>query len=238
MNEEQKQYIEQHIDLIEDGSWDEFFKKAPEGTGGVLYEAEIDFMSKMKHVPSHCFYLSSLTNITIPDGVTSIIHAAFNYSTNLISVTIPDSVIDIGYNAFYHCSSLKSITIPDRVTNIHGYAFCECSSLTSVVIGNGVTSIDEYVFCDCTSLTSIEIPDSVTSIGIYAFHNCNSLKSITLPNSITTINEGAFNDLGSDVVIKFNGTKEQFKKIYNSEAFKDTYFTVNCLDGTLHKKKG
>ena len=34
-------------------------------------------------------------NITLPNGVTSIGNAAFNYCTQLVSVTIPDSVTDI-----------------------------------------------------------------------------------------------------------------------------------------------
>ena len=45
---------------------------------------------------------------------------------------IPDSVTSIGYAAFYRCTSLTSVTIPDSVTTIGNYAFSYCSSLTSV----------------------------------------------------------------------------------------------------------
>ena len=48
------------------------------------------------------------------------------------NVTIPDGVTSIGAYAFYECRSLTSITIPDSVTSIGDYAFYNCSSLKTV----------------------------------------------------------------------------------------------------------
>ena len=70
-------------------------------------------------------------------------------------LVIPDSVTSIGNYAFYGCSSLASVTIPDSVTSIGKWAFRECSSLASVTIGNGVTSIGQEAFYNCRSLASI-----------------------------------------------------------------------------------
>ena len=95
-------------------------------------------------------------------------------------LVIPDSVTSIGLSSFRGCKSLTSITIPDSVTSIEDYAFCACSSLTSITIPNRVTSIGKCAFYNCSSLTSISIPDSVTSIGSYAFYGCSSLTSITI----------------------------------------------------------
>ncbi|MCD8040299.1 MAG: leucine-rich repeat domain-containing protein, partial [Clostridia bacterium] len=64
--------------------------------------------------------------------VTSIGENAFFDCTSLTSVTIGDGVASIGERAFYYCTSLASIVIPDSVTSIGDYAFLECSSLTSV----------------------------------------------------------------------------------------------------------
>ncbi len=46
-----------------------------------------------------------MTNITIPNSVTSIGDAAFSDCSNLASVTIPDSVESVGYQAFYGCDN-------------------------------------------------------------------------------------------------------------------------------------
>ena len=136
--------------------------------------------------------LTSLTSVTIPEGVTSIGDNAFSWCSSLTSVTIPDSVTSIGECAFYECSNLTSVTIPEGVTSIGLGAFEDCSSLTSVTIPESVSSIGESAFCCCNSLTSVTIPASVTSIRDYAFGGCSSLKSVTIPESVTSIGECAF----------------------------------------------
>ena len=125
-------------------------------------------------------------------SVTSIGDKAFAECTSLTSITIPDGVASIGEAAFYGCANLTSITIPDSVTSIGRYAFFDCTSLTSITIPDSVTSIGDGVFVSCTSLTSIMIPDSVTSIGVRAFVSCESLTSITIPAGVTSIGEEAF----------------------------------------------
>ena len=47
-------------------------------------------------------------------------------------ITIPDSVTSIGEVAFQFCTSLTSVTIPNGVTSIGGAAFFDCRGLTSV----------------------------------------------------------------------------------------------------------
>ena len=119
-----------------------------------------------------------VTDLVIPDGITSLGNYAFYNYDSLTSVVIPDSVTSIGGYVFYDCDSLTSIVIPDSVTSIGNYAFRSCTSLTSVEIGDSVTSIGSYAFAYCDRLTSIVIPDSVTSIGSYAFVNCVSLENV------------------------------------------------------------
>ena len=80
----------------------------------------------------------------------------------ITDLVIPDSVTSIDSSAFRNCSSLTSVVIGDSVTSISDWAFSGCSSLKSVVIGDGVTSINNYAFCDCSSLTSITFEDTST----------------------------------------------------------------------------
>ncbi len=93
-------------------------------------------------------------------------------------LVIPDDVTSIGKNVFTGCSSLTSVTLHDNITSIGDWAFGYCSSLTSITIPDSVTGIGEWAFGYCSSLTGINIPDSVTSIGENAFYNCGSLAGI------------------------------------------------------------
>ena len=72
------------------------------------------------------------TDITIPNGVTSIKQLTFCKCKSLTSVTIPPSVTSILRGAFYGCSSLTSITIPSSVTSIGGFAFYLCNNLANI----------------------------------------------------------------------------------------------------------
>ena len=135
---------------------------------------------------------SGLTSVTIDNSVTRIEGYAFSGCSGLTSITIPKSVTSIGEAAFAGCSGLTSVTIGNSVASIGGGAFMECSGLTSVTIPNSVTSIGERAFYNCSGLTSVTIPNSVTSIGYYTFSRCYGLTSITIPNSVTGIGVGAF----------------------------------------------
>ncbi len=205
-----------------------------------------------------------------------------NDETNeeITELVIPNSVTSIGGSAFYRCSSLTSITIPDSVTSIGGSAFYRCSSLTNVEIGNGVTSIGIFAFEYCSSLISVTIGDSVTSIGGWAFSkcpikeaiipaiacdsiknsklekvtitsgetipssafsSCASLTSVTIGDSVTSIGECAFYNCSSltSVTISDNVTsigKDAFynsQDVYYNSALKDTYIRISSVEEYL-----
>ena len=139
---------------------------------------------------------SSLTSITIPDGVTSVGDSAFCGCGSLTNVIWnAENCIEAGsnnYPIFSGCLKLSSITIGENVKTIPDYAFYGCSSLTNITIGNGVTSIGNSAFEDCRNLTNVTIPDGVTSIGNYAFSGCSGLTSVTIPDGVTSIGSSAF----------------------------------------------
>ena len=130
-------------------------------------------------------------------------HNLYLNGTKVTDLIIPNSVTSIGNYAFWNCTSLTSVTIPNSVTSIGSEAFQGCTGLTSVTIGNSVTSIGSYAFSSCTGLTSVTIPNSVTSIGERAFQGCTGLTSVTIPNSVTSIGSSAFYNVTN---IVYNGS--------------------------------
>ena len=59
---------------------------------------------------------------------------AFGFCSSLSSVTISNGVTNIGDKVFYQCTSLTSIDIPSGVTSIGSSAFNGCTSLSSVTV--------------------------------------------------------------------------------------------------------
>ena len=188
---------------------------------------ELVIPDSVTSIGRHAFFrCSGLTRVTIPDSVTSIGSSAFCDCSSLTSVTIPDSVTSIDGWTFRNCSSLTNVTIPDSVTNIGNEAFWGCSSLESVTIPDSVTSLGEYAFYGCSSLTSVTIPDSVTSIGGWAFDYCDSLKSVTIPDSVMSIGECTFNGCSSltSVTIPDSVTSIGKWAFSSCDSLKDVYY--------------
>ena len=138
---------------------------------------------------AHHLYLNNteITELTIPNSVTSIGNYAFNGCTNITSATIPNSVASIGDDAFNGCTGLTSVTVGNNVTSIGNTAFGGCSGLKSITLPHSVTSIGHGAFSDCSGLTSFDIPDGVIGLGQYIFSGCTSLQTISIPKSVNTI---------------------------------------------------
>lgn len=120
----------------------------------------------------------TLKSVVIPSSVTEIEMYVFSGCTSLTSVTISNGVTSIGSLSFAECSSLESIVLPDSMTKISAYVFQDCTSLKNVIIPGRVTSIGNSAFRTCSSLESVTIPSSVTNIGQYVFLSCDKLTTV------------------------------------------------------------
>ena len=111
-------------------------------------------------------YSSVPSVIHLPDSITTIEGAAFDYNGNISSIKIPATVtsMDGGYT-FFQCGNLKSIVLPDGIKTIGEQTFTACGNLTSVSIPNTVTRIDKWAFYICNKLKSVVVPDSVKKFG-------------------------------------------------------------------------
>ena len=78
--------------------------------------------------------------------VTAIGGYAFLGNSTLTSVTIPEGVTTIEHYAFCDCTSLTNVTIPEGVTYIRNLAFSGCTSLTSVSLPASLTVCDRAFY--------------------------------------------------------------------------------------------
>jgi len=85
-------------------------------------------------INSYAFDSCLLSEVTIPDGVTSIGLKAFQYSSQLASIIIPEGVTLIEPETFRYATKLASVTLPSSLTAIGAETFVGCSNLMEVVL--------------------------------------------------------------------------------------------------------
>lgn len=124
-------------------------------------------------------------DIDFLDYTANPIRYSHNFYINDVEITdlvIPNSVTTIGGFAFYCCSGLTSVTIPNSVTSIGDYAFSGCTSLTSLTLPSSVTSIGDNAFSWCSNMDSITSLASVPpSLGYMCFNDVNTQIPVFVP---------------------------------------------------------
>ena len=185
------------------------------------FKYETDFFGNVKITE----YFGKATIVKIPstiDGksVNYIGDKAFSRYYDITDVSLPDTVTTIGDEAFNSCYRLNSITIPNSVTKIGRAAFSDCSGLTNITIPDSVIEIQKGAFYGCTSLTSITIPNSLTELQYITFGNCTALTNVTIPDSVTFIRDNTFRDC-ENIKATYKG------KTYTYDQIEDLYSAIN-----------
>ena len=145
---------------------------------------------------AHNLYLNNelVTELIIPDSVTSISEHAFYGCTNVMTIVIPSSVTSIGTNAFTCNSRLVSIIVASDNANFtsanglllskDGKNLIQGVNNESVAIPTGVTSIGHQAFLNCSRIINLTMPNSLTNIIGNAFDGCSGLTNLTVPQSV------------------------------------------------------
>ena len=185
---------------------------------------------------AHHLYLNGneVTNLEIPETVTSISDYAFVGCTGLKTVSIPTSVTAIGSHAFEK-SGITSVEVPNSVKNIGTNAFANCEELQTAVIPNSIVEIPKYLFQNSSQLKKVSLPNTINTIGYSTFYGCTNLSDIEIPNSVTVIEQSAFEKCSnlSSIVIPNS------VKTLNSSAFSEcTGLTSVSISENLEELKG
>lgn len=177
--------------------------------GYIFYK---DFLGKLSLIS----YEGKDTDIILPtsmDGIKYSIHDyAFDRKEKLTDITIPNSITSIGNNVFGGCSNLMNIYYNGSIEDwcnlsfntpsanpmfsaLHFYqknSNDEWEEVTSIEIPKTITKLGNYQFLGFNSVTSITLPNNLISIGTSSFYDCSNLESITIPNSVTSIGRDVF----------------------------------------------
>ena len=121
---------------------------------------------------------TNLKNIIFGGKVQTIPNYICAYLQEITEINIPNSVTTIGAYAFYNCTSVNSVTFGNSVNSIGAYAFSGCESITAIETPNSVKVINQYAFYNSTGLTSITLGNAITDIGYWAFYNCTKLQKL------------------------------------------------------------
>ena len=154
-------------------------------------------------------YRTSIKQVVIGNGVTTIDDFAFNYFENLASVSIPASITHIGVSAFDNCTSLKNINVDENNLyykstdgilysksgeNLHTYPAGRTAD--RFIIPSEVTEIANSAFWGCQHLRKIDFNEdsSLECIGDSAFAGCLTLNVIHIEkcSNISSIGNDAF----------------------------------------------
>ena len=126
----------------------------------------------------------------------------FDECTYLTQITIPDSVTSIEENAFNKCESLESIIIPKYVSMLDQGAFKQCSKLSKLIVDSNniiywsgddgciYQNYGSILYMFPPSITNYIMPESVIKVTdnyTKLWNNALQLKSITFNSKITGI---------------------------------------------------
>ncbi len=125
-------------------------------------------------LPYGAFYgCTMLSSVTLGEDLLSIGRYAF-YRDSLTEILIPENVTTIGDKAFGLCSNLSVVNFDATNCTQMGSAsnpvFYNCDNFSDLRIGENVTNIPAYSFYNCGNLGAVSIPSSVLTIGDSAFY--------------------------------------------------------------------
>ena len=143
---------------------------------------------------------SSMTVLTVPDGVQKIGNNAFESCLSLNSVELSNGLKELGTGIFMGCTALESVNFKQNssLSVISENMFRGCTSLRTITLPKGINNINANAFNGCTQLVIVSFTESsdktysLQGLSGGAFAGCTSLAAIALPASVQNVRSGCF----------------------------------------------
>lgn len=136
---------------------------------------------------------SSFTHDNYTVAVKQVGRKAFSSASSVTSLTLPEGLEKIAVEAFVHNNKIQELTLPNTVVEIGAYAFQNATGLRSITLSNNLKTIRPAAFEYVPNLTELHIPDSVNNIGSGGLSNLVGLKKLFVGMGMQNIGHGFIN---------------------------------------------
>lgn len=159
---------------------------------------EVQLPETLKTIGTSAFQNAPLTELTIPDSVTSVGPGAFasndKAKVQMEKVKLSKNMTAIPASMFT-TQRIKNVEIPEGIKTIGSRAFAG-NRVETLKISGTVEKIDDYAFWN-NQLKEVEIPGNVKTIGRYAFQRMQeyikaSINKVVLHEGLESIGKRAF----------------------------------------------
>lgn len=191
---------------------DSVLVKFPENKSIDTYEVP----QEVESIANNAFEATKkLLKVIVPDTVTAIGTKVFKDSS-VTEVTMEDGVQTIGTMAFYNCNSLKKVSLSNQISVLPEYLFYNCSNLEEVNIPAAVTQVGTNTFQNVSS----DIIYTVTSEEMKAILMNNGVDGAQItvsPLAPVTAKEFTVDNITYTVIKAPSGTDNGTVQVGNGE---------------------
>ena len=167
---------------------------------------EISLPEGLLHIGDFSFVNTNLTEMTVPNSVTTIENGAFNEIATLekvhigkeVSMIVSNASFGVGYNPFQHCLALEAITVDEEnrlFSSFKGVLYDKAQTVLCALPGSitsmkaddfpvSLTKVAPYALCGA-KVEEIVFPANTSIFDDACFQGCDQLKSLTIPSHAT-----------------------------------------------------
>lgn len=189
----------------------------------------VELPSTLEEIGLYAFSASSIENLVIPDGVTSIGSGAFAGCGILEEITIPASIETIGGEVFAEADKLSEVNFLGteeqwvqfdwKIYDTNVYFKPNKKLLISCYHDNDGKIIAQYLTKYGKAQEEIVVPNYIGGINGTTFVD-SCAKTIYIPNSVENIESNTFSMFDKTTTIKIDVSEDRYHEIFKGDVSK------------------